>query len=76
MDPLDSCSNLSSTVTLSLSLKVYSFVQITECSILFQLDGRIALSVRGNCAFTEEAGASALLVINDKEGLVFFAMGL
>ncbi|KAL0739913.1 hypothetical protein Bca4012_081426 [Brassica carinata] len=52
VDPLDSCSNLSST-----------------------LDGRIALSVRGNCAFTEKAkhaeaaGASALLVINDKEDL-------
>ncbi|KAL0802817.1 hypothetical protein Bca101_057993 [Brassica carinata] len=38
-------------------------------------NGHIALSVRGNCAFTEKAklavaaGASALLVINDKEDL-------
>ncbi|CAH2058262.1 unnamed protein product [Thlaspi arvense] len=52
VDPLDSCSNLSS-----------------------RLDGHIALSIRGNCAFTEKAkhaqaaGASALLVINDKEDL-------
>lgn len=50
---------------------------------LFQLDGHIALSIRGNCAFTEKAkhaeaaGASALLVINDKEGLAFqYGFGL
>ena len=46
-------------------------------NVCFQLDGRIALSFRGNCEFTEKAkhaeaaGASALLVINDKEGLFF-----
>ncbi|KAL0702678.1 hypothetical protein Bca4012_058800 [Brassica carinata] len=46
-----------------------------ESKLLYQLDGHIALSVRGNCAFTEKAklavaaGASALLVINDKEDL-------
>lgn len=46
-------------------------------ALLFQLDGHIALSIRGNCAFTEKAkhaeaaGASALLVINDKEGFAF-----
>ncbi|KAF3575956.1 hypothetical protein DY000_02035885 [Brassica cretica] len=45
-----------------------------SCYILSsRLDGRIALSFRGNCEFTEKAkhaeaaGACALLVINDKE---------
>ncbi|KAL0720285.1 hypothetical protein Bca4012_034884 [Brassica carinata] len=49
---------------------------LDSCSNLSsRLDGRIALSIRGNCAFTEKAkhaeaaGASALLVINDKEDL-------
>ncbi|KFK37150.1 hypothetical protein AALP_AA4G219600 [Arabis alpina] len=49
---------------------------LDACSNLsFKLDGRIALSIRGNCAFTEKAkhaqaaGASALLVVNDKEDL-------
>uniref|UniRef100_A0A0D3C5X9 PA domain-containing protein n=1 Tax=Brassica oleracea var. oleracea TaxID=109376 RepID=A0A0D3C5X9_BRAOL len=47
-----------------------------SCYILSsRLDGRIALSFRGNCEFTEKAkhaeaaGASALLVINDKEDI-------
>ncbi|ANM63260.1 unnamed protein product [Arabidopsis thaliana] len=49
---------------------------LDSCSHLSsRLDGHIALSIRGNCAFTEKAkhaeaaGASALLVINDKEDL-------
>ncbi|WZY91613.1 hypothetical protein YC2023_063942 [Brassica napus] len=49
---------------------------LDSCSNLSsRLDGSIALSIRGNCAFTEKAkhaeaaGASALLVINDKEDL-------
>lgn len=42
-----------------------------------QLSGSIALSVRGECAFTAKAevaqagGAAALVLINDKEGLDF-----
>ena len=41
-----------------------------------QLSGYIALSERGDCDFTtkaevaQAAGAAALLVINDKEGLI------
>lgn len=75
--PLDSCSNLSSRVSRKcdpFSPKSMPFsLNIWLC---FQLDGRIALSIRGSCAFTEKAkhaeaaGASALLVINDKEGSV------
>ncbi|XP_010508474.1 PREDICTED: signal peptide peptidase-like 3 [Camelina sativa] len=49
---------------------------LDSCSNLSsRFDGHIALSIRGNCAFTdkakhaEAAGASALLVINDKEDL-------
>lgn len=82
--PLDSCSNLSSRVSRKCDPFSKSQCLFTDsCSFalffaLFQLDGSIALSIRGSCAFTEKAkhaeaaGASALLVINDKEGFLFF----
>lgn len=78
--PLDSCSNLSSRVSRKCDPFSKSRCLFTDsCSFaLFQLDGSIALSIRGSCAFTEKAkhaeaaGASALLVINDKEGFFVF----
>lgn len=49
------------------------------CSLaVVQLSGSIALSMRGDCAFTtkaevaQAAGAAALVVINDEEGLYFW----
>lgn len=46
--------------------------------VLFQLSGSIALAARGNCTFTQKAreaqgaGATALLVVNNKEGCNLF----
>ncbi|CAM8940667.1 unnamed protein product [Rhodiola kirilowii] len=58
-----------------LRLPVVFTIPIDSCSTSSELSGTAGLSVRGNCSFTtkaniaQQAGAKALLVINDKEDL-------